>query len=99
VPAGADVFDGRAKVGVTPLEVEVEEGRAADFRFARPGYRTLSRRVQASDGVVEVRLARAVRAARAVPSAMEENPYGKVDDLKDPFAAPETSDDLKDPFR
>jgi serine/threonine-protein kinase len=99
VPAGADVFEGRAKVGVTPLDVEIEEGRGAEFRFARPGYRTLSRRVQASDGVVDVRLARAIRAARDVPPAPEENPYGKVDDLKDPFARPESADDLKDPFR
>jgi serine/threonine-protein kinase len=88
VPAGADVFEGRAKIGVTPLDVEIEEGQGAEFRFVRPGYRSLSRRVQSADGLVEVRLARATRSARAIPPAPEENPYGKVDDLKDPFAEP-----------
>jgi len=99
VPSGADVFEGQDRLGVTPIDVEIEEGRGADYLFARPGYRSLSRRVRASDGVVEVRLARATRAARAVPPAPDENPYGKVDDLKDPFARPEATDDLKDPFR
>jgi eukaryotic-like serine/threonine-protein kinase len=85
VPAGADVFEGPDRVGVTPLDVEIDEGPGAEYRFSRPGYRSLSRRVRASDGVVEIRLARATRAARAVPPAPEENPYGKVEDLKDPF--------------
>ncbi|HET6922546.1 MAG TPA: protein kinase, partial [Anaeromyxobacteraceae bacterium] len=89
VPPGAEVFHGGDWLGATPLEVELEPGGEAEYRFARSGYRSLARRVRASEGVVEVRLARAEpRAAGKLGDLApgEQNPYGKVDDLKpDPF--------------
>ena len=89
VPPGVEVFRGRDRLGATPLEVEMEAGGETEYRFAHSGYRSLARRVQASEGVVEVRLARAEpRAGRELgaPAAAVENPYRKVDDLKpDPF--------------
>ncbi len=86
VPTGAAVYEGDERLGVTPLDVELPAGGHAVYRFARAGYRTLARRVRAADGeVVEVRLPRsAVQELPPAPRA-EENPYGKVDDLKDPF--------------
>ncbi|HEU4383515.1 MAG TPA: serine/threonine-protein kinase [Anaeromyxobacteraceae bacterium] len=88
-PPGAAVFRGNDRIGATPLDVEMEAGGEAEYRFARSGFRALARRVRASDGVVEVRLARAEpRAVKELgaKAADDENPYGKVDDLKpDPF--------------
>ena len=89
VPPGAEVFRGQDRVGATPLEVEMEAGGEAEYRFARSGYRSVARRVRASEGVVEVRLGRVhPRAGQELgsPPPGDENPYGKVDDLKpDPF--------------
>ena len=90
VPAGAEVFQGRDRVGETPVEVELDPGAEAEYRFARSGYRSLERLVHAWDGEVEVRLARAQAAERPARARgrppVELDPYGKVDDLKpDPF--------------
>ncbi len=90
VPPGAEVFQGRDLVGETPVEVELDPGAEAEYRFARSGYRSLERLVHAWDGEVEVRLARAQAAERPARARgrppVEPDPYGKVDDLKpDPF--------------
>ncbi len=89
VPPGVEVFQGQLRLGATPLDVEMEAGGEAEYRFARPGYHPMARRVRASEGVVEVRLARVhPRAGQEVGAKApgDENPYGKVDDLKpDPF--------------
>jgi serine/threonine-protein kinase len=89
VPPGVEVFHGGDWLGATPLDVELDPGGEAEYRFARSGYRSLARRVRAWEGVVEVRLARAEpRAPRKLgePGPGEQNPYGQVDDLKpDPF--------------
>ena len=89
VPPGVDVFRGGDRLGATPLDVELEPGADAEYRFARSGYRSLARRVRAWEGVVEVRMARAEPSAPrklGEPGRGEQNPYGKVDDLKpDPF--------------
>lgn len=85
VPSGAEVFQGRDRVGETPVEVELDSGGEAEYRFTRSGYRSLERLVHASDGEVEVRL-RAQAVARRAPAPEEPDPYGKVEDLKpDPF--------------
>ncbi len=89
VPPGVQVFRGPDRIGATPIDVEMEAGDEAEYRFARSGYRSLARRVRATDGVIEVRLARVEpRAGKELGSQApgDENPYGKVDDLKpDPF--------------
>jgi hypothetical protein len=74
-------------MGVTPLDVEIPFGRGNVYRFDRSGYRSLSRRVEAADGTVEVRLAKVERAGKLGAAAKGgENPRGKVGDLKpDPF--------------
>ncbi|MBI3181663.1 MAG: protein kinase [Myxococcales bacterium] len=82
VPPGASVWEGPRKVGVTPVEVELAQGAVADYRFKLEGYRTAARRVSSDDGRVEVKLAK----ARKRGAAEEEDPYGKIEDLKeDPF--------------
>jgi hypothetical protein len=101
IPSGALVLRGKERLGLTPLEVEVDRGQAADYRFVRDGFLPLSRRLEPGERVVEVRLAKGLRSARAgklgTGGASEENPYDKVEDLKDdPFRK---VDDLKDPFR
>lgn len=90
VPPGAEVFQGSDRIGSTPVQVELEPGGEAEYRFARSGYLSLARLVRASDGEVEVRLAPAGAARRPRqprgPAPDEQDPYGKVDDLKpDPF--------------
>jgi serine/threonine-protein kinase len=89
VPPGVEVFRGGHRLGATPLDVELDAGGEAEYRFARSGYRSLERRVRAGEGMVEVRLAKAERRARKEtggPAPDEQNPYTKLEDLKpDPF--------------
>jgi tRNA A-37 threonylcarbamoyl transferase component Bud32 len=86
VPPGAEVFHGGDRVGATPVQVELEPGGEAEYRFARSGYLSLARLVHASDGEVEVRLEAARRPRQPRGPDHEQDPYGKVDDLKpDPF--------------
>ena len=87
IPSGATVYQGSDRIGVTPLDVEIPFGRGNVYRFDRAGYRSLSRRVEAADGTVEVRLAKVERAGKLGAAAKGgENPRGKVGDLKpDPF--------------
>jgi serine/threonine-protein kinase len=86
IPSGAQVYQAKERLGVTPLQVLLPAGGGADYRFALPGHRAVWQHVLASDGEVEVRLGRlAARWKSGREPAPEENPYGKVEDLKDPY--------------
>ena len=86
IPSGAQVYQARERLGATPLQVFLPAGGGADYRFALAGHRAVSHHVLASDGEVEVRLPRlAARPRNGRVPASEENPYGKVEDLKDPY--------------
>ena len=86
VPSGAQVFQARERIGSTPLQVLLPAGGEADYRFALAGHGAVSKHVLASDGEVEVRFRRlGGRWKSGREPAREENPYGKVEDLKDPY--------------
>ena len=79
-PSGAAVFEGKQKLGVTPLAVTLGAGRNATYLFALPGYRRASRRVAAADVSVQVDLTKAPRSPHG------KSDFGPSDDLKaDPF--------------
>ena len=82
VPTGATVWLGRARIGVTPLEVELARGVRAEYRFTLAGHLAVKQVVPADAGAVEVRLARQPRRARRADDAV----FRKVEDLKEnPF--------------
>jgi serine/threonine-protein kinase len=64
-PPGAMVWDGDARLGVTPLEASLEVGRSVELRFTLAGYNDVRRALVPTEGAaVEV----ALRARRAVPA-------------------------------
>jgi hypothetical protein len=88
IPSGAVVYEGTLRVGITPLELKLQSGTAATYRFALEGFRPATRTVEASEREVKVQLTRnpapaRKKVARPAGSGLKDNPY---EDLKaNPF--------------
>ena len=79
-PRGASIFDGRKRLGATPLELSRKLGSVAVYRFSLPGYRPVLRRIQAGDGTVNIVLLKARRSpdahdASSGDSDLKSNPF------------------------
>ncbi len=83
VPAGATVWRGETRVGVTPLEVELAPGERAEYHFTLAGHLPAKKVVSADATRVEVRLSRKPRRSNRRDVA---DGFQKIDDLKEnPF--------------
>jgi hypothetical protein len=88
-PVGAKVIGRKGPLGVTPLTFELPEGSGETIKVKAAGYRTAMREVGAADTEVRVTLSKVAAGSGNKPAAgessTEEDPYGKVDDLKTPY--------------
>jgi eukaryotic-like serine/threonine-protein kinase len=86
-PAGAKVTGRSGMLGVTPLTIELPEGTGETLKVRASGYRTAMREVSTTDTEVKVTLSKAPPKTNVQPgdTSTDDDPYGKVDDLKTPY--------------